>query len=260
LIVVSNYLLFLQSYVGDMSVKLAMLLNVADTSLEANMPEMQRQLNQLHTEVKTGTQTVCEKVDGLSEQLKESMESRPTRTELAADFAQIAVRLAGGGGRATTRRTTTTETERTTTDEQDGIDDDLERASEHVLVARDIDCVDEIYREFKGLQRFTDVPIAGGLEECDRRWKTKWRRHFNPADQKRFSRMSMLSKAIDNQVKEGRVLSEVLGSFDHYFLQKKRSFGGLIALLQEEGLLQKKAPRTKRAVRGESPGEGGGGG
>ena len=71
----------------------------------------------------------------------------------------------------------------------------------------------------------------------------------------------MLTKAIDNQVTmEGRLVSEVLGSFDHYFLQKKRSFCGLIALLQAEGLLQKKAPRTKRRVQGESPGEGGGGG
>jgi hypothetical protein len=49
LIVVSSSLLnFSQSYVVIMQVKLAMLMNVVDTSLEANLPETQRQLNQLH--------------------------------------------------------------------------------------------------------------------------------------------------------------------------------------------------------------------
>ncbi len=52
--------------------------------------------------------------------------------------------------------------------------------------------------------------------------------------------MLMLMKAIDNQVTmEGCVLSDVLGTFDHYYLQKKRGFCGLIAVLQVEGLLQK---------------------
>jgi hypothetical protein len=112
---------------------------------------------------------------------------------------------------------------------------------------RYLDSVQDIYSEFKGLRLFKDMP---GLEECDRRWKTRWQRHFNAADQRRFSWMSMLAKAADEQVAiEGRELDDVLASFNVYFLQKKRSFCGLIALLQAEGLLQKKAPRTKRRVQ-----------
>jgi hypothetical protein len=122
---------------------------------------------------------------------------------------------------------------------------------------RYLDSVQDIYSEFKGLRLFKDMP---GLEECDRRWKTRWQRHFNATDQRRFSWMSMLAKAADEQVAiEGRELDDVLASFNVYFLQKKRSFCGLIALLQAEGLLQKKAPRTKRRVQEESPGKGGGG-
>jgi hypothetical protein len=250
-----------------MRVKLATLMDVGNTSLEASLPEIQRQFNQLHSEVKSGNQNLSEKVDGLATIFEASMDTRPTRTELAADFAGIAARLAGGGGADTTRTTTTTRTARTTTTTEGGNemveeDADFRGACGHLIRIRDIDCVDDIYNEYKGIGGlFQGIPIDGGLEACDVRWKARWRRHFNAADQKRFSRMAMLAKAIDYQVaEEGRLLSEVLGSFDHYFLQKKRSFGGLISLLQAEGLLEKKAPRTKRAVRGESPGEGGGGG
>jgi hypothetical protein len=40
---------------------------------------------------------------------------------------------------------------------------------------------------------------------------------------------------------KGRVLRDVLASFDHYFLQKNQGSCGLISLLQAEGLLRKKA-------------------
>lgn len=60
--------------------------------------------------------------------------------------------------------------------------------------------MDNIYYEYKGMGWFNDMPILGGLEECDRRRKTKWRKHFTPADQKRFGWITMLAKAVDNQV------------------------------------------------------------
>jgi hypothetical protein len=171
------------------------------------------------------------------------------------------LRVGWRGGNVNNTRTTRTTTQITTTTTDDDIGVDWAVATVHTLGMRNLESVQDIYLEFKGLGVFKDMPIAGGLEECDWRWKTRWRRHFNAADQKRFSRMSMLTKAADHQVAiEGRELDDVLSSFDAYFLQKKRSFCGLIALLQAEGLLQKKAPRTKRCVQGESPGEGGGGG
>jgi hypothetical protein len=159
----------------------------------------------------------------------------------------------------TGRTMKTTQLTMATTDNDDGVD--WAQATVHTMGMRDLESVQDIYSEFKGLGVFKDMPIAGGLEECNQRWKTRWRRHFNATDQKRFSWMSMLTKAADQQVAlEGRELDDVLSSFDAYFLQKKQSFCGLIALLQAEGLLQKKAPPTKKRVQGESPEEGGGGG
>ena len=177
LIVVSNlfFLFFTQSFVEVMRTRLEMLSGVVDTSLEASLPEIQRQFNDLNAEVKTGNETVCQKMDGLGTMMSQSMDARPTREELAVDFAQMAVRLAGGrvsavaGGRVA-RNDTTTAVTRT---EDSG--PEWERATAHTIQIRDIDCVDDLYHEFKGLGMFEGLPIVGGLEECDRRWKTRWR-------------------------------------------------------------------------------------
>jgi hypothetical protein len=91
---------------------------------------------------------------------------------------------------------------------------------------------------------FWGKPIDEGLEACDVRWKAKWRKHFNLADQKRFSWMAMLGKAIDKEVSKGVALRDVLARFDTYFRQNKRSFCALIEQLQLEGFIEKKAPRT----------------
>ncbi len=247
-------LLLLQSYVELMRSKLATFENGREMSLESCMPEVQRQINQLHGEVKNSNVTNVEGFARLNNRFDE-MES--SRGELATGLVELGQRM---GGRTTVARgVVSTGGGREVEDEV--VDDvDFGLAKVYLIRMRDIDCVDDIYKEFKGIGApCQDQPIIGGLEECDRRWKTKWRRHFNAADQKRFSRMTMLARAIDDQVEDGRLLPEVLGSFDHYFLQKKRSFCGLISLLQAEGFIEKKAPRTKR-VRRESPGEGGGGG
>jgi hypothetical protein len=138
-----------------MQSRLAMLTDVVDTSLEAHLPEIQRQLNHLHTEVKTGNETVCEKVDGLGATFEASLGSRPTRQELAGGFAEMAVRMAGGGGGASTvdarRTTTTTLTRMMTTAMEDDSGEDWDRATIHNIQMRVIECVDDIYKEFKGL-------------------------------------------------------------------------------------------------------------
>ncbi len=248
-----------------MKEKLATLEDAVDRTLEAIAPEIQRQFNQLHGEVKVGNQTVVEKLDQLDRKFEESLETMPTRTELAADFADIAVRMAGGGVRREATGTgtiMTTTTTRTTDEDHHGMHGaDWDAASTHVIRIRDIDSIYQVYNKFKGREApCQDKPIVGGLEACEIRWKAKWRKHVKKADQKRFSRMSMLTKAIDDQVKKGEPLRDVLVSFDQYFRgTRKRSFCALISKLQDEGYIERKAARTKR-VRRESPGEGGGGG
>jgi hypothetical protein len=267
-LIFASKLLFSQTFVEAMQSHLLLVSDTVDTSLEASLPEIQRQFNQLHSEVKTGNVTVCEKLAGVceqmtgfSEKIDQSLDSRPTRAELAGMISEMAVRMAGGSSSLLAGQsgaTNVNKTRLTTTriDKHNG--DDWVLATVHTIQVRDLMSVHDIYSEFKGLGQFKGSPIAGGLEECERRWKSRWRRHFIAADKKRFSRMSMLTKAVDEQVAiEGHNLDGVLASFDAYFVDKKRSFCGLIELLQTKGLIRKKFFRRKRIVQGDSPEKGG---
>jgi hypothetical protein len=242
-----------------MRTKLLTFSNGNETSLDESMPEVQRQFNQLHGELKSNTTALQEGFTKVHERF-DTLES--TRGDLATGLVELGNRL-GGVAPNSQSPASVMQVSRVLGDVDAEIEDeDYKKASMHLIRIRDIDCVDQIYYEFKGKGMFQGSPIVGGLEACDARWKTRWRRHFNKADQKRFSRMGQLAKAIDKAVSEGGEPRDVLAQFDTYFRQKNRSFCGLIATLQAEGYLDKKAPRTKRsvAVLGESPGEGGGGG
>jgi hypothetical protein len=236
-----------------------------ETSFESSLPEVQRQFNQLHGELKTSNVTVVEGFTKLNERF-DTMEN--TRGELATGLVELGHRLGGLAATVATTRSPSSVMQglgspRALGGELDEEDhEDFKRASEHLISIRDIDCVDDIYYEFKGIGGlFEGKPIEGGMEACDARWKSRWRRHFSTADQRRFSRMAMLAKAIDKEVSDGVARKDVIARFDTYFRQKKWSFCALIGQLQLEGYIEKKAPRTKRIwVRGESPGEGGGGG
>jgi hypothetical protein len=173
---------------------------------------------------------------------------KSSRGDLAVGLVELGNRLGGAGSRGVVWRRPSSVVEGILGDVDAEIepDEDFETASKHLIRIRDIDSVDHIYHEYKGIGRlFQGKPIDGGLEACNVRWKAKWRKHFNLADQKCFSRMAMLGKAIDKEVSEGVALGDVLARFDTYFRQKKRSFCALIDQLQLEGFIEKKAPRTK---------------
>ena len=59
-----------------------------------------------------------------------------------------------------------------TTDDENGVDWVL--ATVHTIWICDLESVQDIYLELTRLgQKFKDMPIAGRLEECDGRWKTR---------------------------------------------------------------------------------------
>jgi hypothetical protein len=230
-----------------------------DRSLERVLPHFQRQFNNMHEcmqEIKQRGRDTYEKVRLTEETAKKTQNEVTTMMEgLAAGFMGIASNLGGGGGTSTARRTTLDETAQ----EEEDDDEDWSRARGHKIQVTEPDSIRIIYNEFKGLHNFEDMPILGGLEGCDKKYKTKWRKHFSGADQKRFSRMSMLAKAVQGQVDQGRDEVDVLLDWDQVYTRDgNRSFNGLITYLQDQGYIAKKGSRKKKGER--SPGVGGGGG
>ena len=70
-----------------------------------------------------------------------------------------------------------------------------------------------VYEEFHGMGEYDGVPIAGGLAEMDRRYKTKWR-SGDIGYQRAFSRMQQICKAVEIEVENGKMLDVVLDEFD----------------------------------------------
>jgi len=122
-------------------------------------------------------------------------------------------------------------------------DEDWERANGHYLNIWEADHIREYYNEWHGRGKFEGIPISGGLAGCEERYKARWRRHFSSAEQKRFSRISILVKGMD--AAEGGALV-VMQDWQRYYEEKKCKLGGLVTLLQEKGYLAKKKGRKKR--------------
>lgn len=170
---------------------------------------------------------------------------------LAAQFAQIAVGLSTSLPSAArlTKNTTTMTAE---PPPQDTIEDnaavpvsDLERVRFHPLACRiRATNATAIYEEYHGIGDFNDVPAEGGLKSLDEKWGTKWR-SGDAGYQKAYSRMQLVLKGVDLQVKAGKELVVVLNEFDALFAEKNcKTMDNMVVALQNAKLL----PKRERSV------------
>ena len=236
------------------------------SSLSEVVPEIQRELGGMREEMKR-VRKVSENTYEKSDTTHKKMESMEklvdeTREGFIAGLRNMASNVAGTRTAATTTGRSSEKAKQDTTAEEETEDDiDWGRAKDHKIQITSPGTITTIYEEYKGLGRFRGMPIDGGLEGCDLKYKTKWRKGFSASDQKRFSRMGMLARGIEAQVEEGRELNDVIADWDQHYQTGKRSFGGLITLLQNQGYVGTKGSRlSRKRTREQSPGVGGGGG
>ena len=231
------------------------------SSLKEAVPLIQQELSGMREEMKW-VRKVSEKTYERSNETHKKVESMEklvsdTREGFAAGLMTMASTLVGG------KATSPEETRQDNTAAEEETEDDIDwgRAKDHKIQITSPGTIRTIYDEYKGLGRFRGMPIDGGLEGCDAKYKTKWRKGFSASDQKRFSRMGMLARGIEAQVREGRELHDVIADWDQHYQMGGKSFGGLITLLQSQGCVGTKGSRLSRKRRQEqSPGVGGGGG
>jgi hypothetical protein len=234
------------------------------SSLKEAVPLIQQELCGMREEMKW-VRKVSEKTYEKSNDTHKKVEGMEklvgeTREGLAAGLMTMASNL---GGRTTATATTSPGEARQDTGAEDETEDDIDwgRAKDHKIQITAPATIRTIYDEYKGLGRFRGMPIEGGLEGCDAKYKTKWRKGFSASDQKRFSRMKMLATGIEGKVREGRELHDVIADWDQHYQTGGRSFGGLITLLQNQGCVGTKGSRVSRKrSREQSLGVGGGGG
>jgi hypothetical protein len=91
---------------------------------------------------------------------------------------------------------TETQDDSCTSDGNNASDPDFEQAQRYVLV-ENFQSVQDMVDCWLGYRKHTNRPISGGLSECERRWKTKWRKHWDVnTDQKKLSRLKTIVLAV----------------------------------------------------------------
>jgi hypothetical protein len=60
-----------------------------------------------------------------------------------------------------------------------------------------------MYNEWFGLGVFSNKPIEGGIDAAERVHQTAWRRHFNVAENKQFSRLKIVIAAMQQLIISG---------------------------------------------------------
>ncbi|KAG7372624.1 centromere DNA-binding like protein [Nitzschia inconspicua] len=87
----------------------------------------------------------------------------------------------------------------------------------------------DLYNEWYGLDQFKDVPVAGGIQAMDNRYKTAWRRSWSRAEQKIISSMKIVIDTMNKQIASGRTLLEVSKEFEEAFAKHcKKKISNLV--------------------------------
>lgn len=236
---------FLQDFVVSMREALNAA-NPNDLSIERALPGVNRRFDQVHNDMLQMEVRNQRRHQELVQTTKHS--SMDLRDKLVEGLEDVVGRLTG-------QRRQREENDDDNSDKRQrigGDDNDYNNVNLSGLLfqTRKPDNVREVYEEYKGLGAFADYPICGGLQAVEEKTKKMWRNGFSSADQKHFSRVTMLVSAIDCAIEDGRELDQLMNELEMAFADKKKAFSGFITQLQTDGFIPKKGSRKKR---GQSP-------
>jgi len=86
--------------------------------------------------------------------------------------------------------------------------------------------------EYYGLEEFAGIPVDGGWNEIEKRFKASWRsttkKLYSAGESKHFTRVKQLCQWIDKHAASSNVeVSVILKELDAYYMEKP-SFSGLV--------------------------------
>jgi hypothetical protein len=99
-----------------------------------------------------------------------------------------------------------------------------------------------MYNEWFGLGVFSNKLIEGGIDAAERVHQTAWRRHFNVAENKQFSRLKIVIAAMQQLIISDQDKEKVLEQFDCWF-EEAGSLTTLARLIQTKRLVESKRRR-----------------
>jgi hypothetical protein len=107
-----------------------------------------------------------------------------------------------------------------------------------------------IYYEWYGLETFTNSMVEGGIASLEKEFKTKWRKHFLPAEKQYFLRRQKVVKGIEEQGRhEAKEPDTVLDDWGSLYQEEAKSAVTKMAqIIQEMGLIVTRKARGKTQI------------
>ena len=106
-----------------------------------------------------------------------------------------------------------------------------------------------MHDEWFGLHSSKNKPVEGGLDALETSFKSKWRKHFTPSEEKAFSRLKRIMKAIkEDSIRRKKDTIEVCCEWNEvYEGECKKSLSKMEDWLKQTGFISTAAPRGKAA-------------
>jgi hypothetical protein len=220
--------------------------NPADASVEAILPGVHDRLAAIQNSVDGTRTTLTERISTMCADLKEHVNelNTHTRLQLASHFATVATNLVldGRTGDKVDKVDGTVLTQGVT--RLVGGRSEFERVQGHRMTRSPLS-ITSLYEEYYGMNHFSGIPIEGGIAAAERVYKTSWRKHYFGGEIQHFSRMQRIVKAVDDAVRGGNALSEVLEQFDLKFQTELKSLSRMVTYLKKQGAITSKASATE---------------
>ena len=99
-------------------------------------------------------------------------------------------------------------------------------------------CVQDMVDCWKGKGRFYNMPIEGGLEEAEKRFRNRWRKGMSSAEQQRYSRFKRIVVSCGDDW-------DRIGMCEHIF-KEKASMAGVVEFIQKEGWINSKSRKSNQ--------------
>jgi hypothetical protein len=248
-----------QPYVAKMRAELLGADSPLDHNVESVLPGVHSRLSSMQNEISHVRGDVASNFGRITVAINDVKSLLGARdTELAAHLLQLASRLCPQPGSSPPIPTTRPPTVVVGRLQEEGTEatgstgDLMTMPRGHHLRPKHT-TIYTMYHEWFGLEDFGEIPVSGGIDFCERQWKSKWRRHFNAAEKQHFSRFKAIIMGIEaKKERDGVDLEVALEEFDAIFggPEVKKSTANMARWLKqdENGYIAKKRKRGKASV------------
>ena len=239
--------------------------NPLNASLEAVLPGVHRQFRTIETSLTVMgnklEQAIAESARDVKQSVRESVPqiAQHIKNELAHQLVHFASHLSNspldafsaGGITAPAANVAGTMLMTTTTTTVDGSDAELFALANGHHMTNPVHSILVLFREFNGIGEYEGIPIVGGIKKCEELFKNKWRRNYQAAEAKFFSRILTVMKYVETKIGKGGAQETVLDELETVFKGDCRGkLANLEKYLKDKGMVSVKNRRGRAAGSG----------